>query len=323
MEHNVPIKSMFHKFILTSPSFRLPMKFTNGLLALCIVSLTSCNQQPRKTAEALFKHAEDGLPKYDLKAPTSKYFLPYVLEEISGLSYVRPGVLACVQDEEGKMFFYNHENRILEKDLRFGKAGDYEGVEIVGDTAYVIKSNGTIFKFDFGEGFDLNNVREIKTKLKKPNDVEGLAFDRIKNDMIIACKGKAGLKKDEKMKGRAFYKYDLKKDKLDKEPKFRITKKDIKKFLETHNDFQYEESRINFHPSGIAHHPHRDLFYIIASTGKLMIIADRKGNIKGTAPLDPRLFGQPEGICFAPNGDLFISSEGQGDKGYILKFRMK
>ncbi len=292
-------------------------------LVLCLVGFMSCNQQPRRTAEALFKHSEEGLPEYDLKTPTAKYFLPYVLEEISGLAHVKPGVLACIQDEDGKVFFYDHKERKLTREIRFGSSGDYEGVEVIDNIAYVIKSNGNIYQFPIDERFDINEVNEIKTDLKKPNDVEGLCFDAKKNDLIVACKGRAGLKKNDDLKGRAFYKFDLGKEKIDKEPKFRITKKDIKNFLEKHNDFEYEESRLNFHPSGIAQHPHQDLFYIIASTGKLMVITDRKGNIKATSPLDPRLFGQPEGICFAPNGDLFISSEGQGDKGYILKFRMK
>ena len=296
---------------------------TKAFLIFTLFILCSCNQQPRRTAEALFKHAEEGLPVYDLKTPAAKYFLPYILEEISGLSYVKPGVLASIQDEDGKIFFYNHKDRKIENDFRFGKSGDYEGVEIVGNTAYVIRSNGTIFKFPIDEKFHLSQVEEIRTKLKKANDVEGIGYDRRKNNLIIACKGDASLKKDQKLKGRAVYKFDLEEKKLSKKPKFRITKSDIKNFLEKHNDFEYEENRINFHPSGIALHPHQDLFYIIASTGKLLVITNRDGKIKGTAPLDPRLFGQPEGICFAPNGDLFIASEGQGDKGYILKFRMK
>ena len=38
--------------------------------------------------------------------------------------------------------------------------------------------------------------------------------------------------------------------------------------------------------------------------------------------LDPNEFRQPEGICFSPSGDMFISSEGQGGKGYILEFEL-
>jgi hypothetical protein len=38
---------------------------------------------------------------------------------------------------------------------------------------------------------------------------------------------------------------------------------------------------------------------------------------------DKKLFRQPEGICFKPNGDLFISNEGDGGKAKILKFKYR
>jgi len=52
----------------------------------------------------------------------------------------------------------------------------------------------------------------------------------------------------------------------------------------------------------------------------MLIILNPKGEIEDLIPLDPKIFRQPEGICFSPNGDLYISSEGKGKSGYILKF---
>ncbi len=37
--------------------------------------------------------------------------------------------------------------------------------------------------------------------------------------------------------------------------------------------------------------------------------------------LDKKTFRQPEGICFDPEGNLFISNEGQGGKANILIFK--
>jgi uncharacterized protein YjiK len=37
--------------------------------------------------------------------------------------------------------------------------------------------------------------------------------------------------------------------------------------------------------------------------------------------LDKELLPQPEGICFSPDGIMFISSEGKGGKGRILVFQ--
>ena len=81
------------------------------------------------------------------------------------------------------------------------------------------------------------------------------------------------------------------------------------------------ESETSFQPSGIAIHPIDGEIYIISSVGKLLIILDRRGKVLEVKALDPKIFRQPEGICFSPAGDMFISSEGQGGKGYILKFK--
>ena len=47
-----------------------------------------------------------------------------------------------------------------------------------------------------------------------------------------------------------------------------------------------------------------------------------EGKVQDVKELDPKLFRQPEGICFSPIGDMYISNEGQGGKGYILKFNI-
>lgn len=291
-------------------------------LLVCWTFTFGCQYNSRPTAEALFHQTSEGLDNYDLKKPDAKYFLPYVLEEISGMTYYAPSTIACVQDEDGKVFFYNLKKREVENTVRFADSGDYEGIATDGEKIYVVESNGHIYKFEPGSDGKAGKLKKYKTDLKKNNDVEGLTYDPITDKLLVACKGDAGLK-DKKKKGRSIFFFDLDKKEIEKKTAFNISKDDIKDYLETYKDFEYEAKRINFKPSGIALHPTNGHIYMIASIGKLMIITDRKGEIKATIPLDPRLLGQPEGICFAPNGDLFISSEGQGDKGYILKYKMK
>ena len=55
-------------------------------------------------------------------------------------------------------------------------------------------------------------------------------------------------------------------------------------------------------------------------TSRTDTAVNRKGKILDLQDLDTEIFSQPEGICFSPSGDLFISNEGKGRKGYILKF---
>jgi uncharacterized protein YjiK len=50
---------------------------------------------------------------------------------------------------------------------------------------------------------------------------------------------------------------------------------------------------------------------------------NRSGKTLSSVALDPKLLRQPEGICFSPEGTLFIASEGDGKKGYLLQFDAK
>jgi uncharacterized protein YjiK len=73
-------------------------------------------------------------------------------------------------------------------------------------------------------------------------------------------------------------------------------------------------------PSGIAIHPTINEIFVISSKGKKLLILSPKGDKNTLIELNPKTFLQPEGICFTPNGDLCISSEGANSNGYILKF---
>lgn len=53
----------------------------------------------------------------------------------------------------------------------------------------------------------------------------------------------------------------------------------------------------------------------------ILIILNRRSKVLNVKELDQKIFQQPEGICFSPTGDMFISNEDRGEKGYILKFR--
>ncbi len=139
---------------------------------------------------------------------------------------------------------------------------------------------------------------------------------------MIACKGDEDIK-GHKAKGKAIYEFDINTKKLIKDATFEITAGDMKKFFEANRDFKYEKDRIKFKPSGIAFNPADGFFYLLASVGKWLIVFDKDGKIQATYVIPPEVLLQPEGICFAPNGDLYISSEGQGEKGQILKFRLK
>jgi uncharacterized protein YjiK len=76
----------------------------------------------------------------------------------------------------------------------------------------------------------------------------------------------------------------------------------------------------NFKPSDLAFHPTTGDLYLLSSAGKRIIILTPNGQPLHSIALSPAIFAQPEGITFSPDGTLYISSEGDGGKGYILSF---
>ena len=79
----------------------------------------------------------------------------------------------------------------------------------------------------------------------------------------------------------------------------------------------------NFGPSGIAVHPLSGDIYVLSSRGKILVQLDAEGKYLDAWKLDKKNFKQPEGICFAPNGDMYISNEGRGGKANLLHFKWK
>lgn len=281
---------------------------------------SGCERPYRNLADSLYLVPGKDI-FYDLKKVEDKHFLPYVLEEISGLSHYSGSIVAAHNDEEGRLFFYDLDKREIVRAIRFYNSGDYEGVEIVNKRAFLVDSDGDIYSFDITEEREVK-AEKMETPLSKSNDIEGLGYDPDRNRLMLLCKGDSDIE-DEKVKGQAVYGYDLDQKDFKKKPEFTIREKDIKDFLEGANNHAYDEGKITFHPSGIALHPIHQKWYIIASVGKLLLVVDKSGQIEASYPISPRILSQPEGICFLPNGDMLISSEGEGDRGYIVRYKMK
>ena len=263
---------------------------------------------------------------YNLSKPDGNFRLSKKLIEISGLSLSPDGQqLIAVNDEEGKIFYLNKNDGEIEREVKFGKGGDYEGIEAVGDKIYVVKSNGDLYKVK-----DLDkeepDTKDYNTKLNSKYDVEGLAYDMPQNRLLLACKGKAGDGKD--MKGiRAIYGFDLEENKVTEQPVYTIDRDMIGTYFKSESvsqrlvDFltpQYAADA--FAPSGIAIHPKTSDICMVSSIGKLFVMLTPSGEIKYMEKLDASIFKQPEGICFDKDGTLFISTEGKGGRGKLYRF---
>ncbi|MEO1050306.1 MAG: SdiA-regulated domain-containing protein [Bacteroidota bacterium] len=290
--------------------------FSMLILAL---GLSGCNYEVKNLPkDPIYHNYGKGDIGYDLANPDHRYSLDDDLEEISGLSYFRPDQLAMIEDESGTLYIYDFDEDEITKEYKFHKDGDYEGIEMIHRKAYVIKSNGKLYHFKVMKNGKTDTER-VETPLNIKNDVEGLCHDPANHRLLIACKGDGDIKGND-VKGKAIYALDLDTYTLSKEPVYTISKKQLKAVNEaSDNPFKIKD----FSPSGLAVHPKTGQLYVIASDGHLLVVLNTDGSVGAIAPLYPKLFRQPEGICFSPDGDLYIASEGRGGKGYILEFKYK
>lgn len=236
---------------------------------------------------------------YDVDEPELLADMPDILEEISGLD-LKGDELIAIQDEDGIIFRIDrHSGKVLQQ-IDFWKEGDYEGVEFVGDAIWVTKSNGNLYEVT-NAGTDAQEVTEHKTWLKGENDVEGLCYDEANHRLLLACKDDPkgnGLDKE----NRYIFAYDLETHELLEDPVVTIPR------LE------------GFAPSALAIHPRSGELYLTSSQGKQLLVTAPDGRVKMLMKLDKDLFPQPEGLTFAPDGTLYISTEaGRGLPGRIYR----
>jgi uncharacterized protein YjiK len=302
------------------------------ILCLTLSAFVSCNFQKKEDKQIIEDTGKRNNFPYDLNNPDTVYYLPEFLNEISGISCYKKNMIACVQDENAIIYIFDIETGKFISKFDFGKNDDYEDIAIVGNSAYVLRSDGTLFVIKNFEESQKKAIK-IKTPLNNKNNTEGLFFDKYTNSLLIACKDSPSFNKNELYNGfKAIYRFDIKNNMLIKKPAYLIALPQIdsvkvngsieKFYIETARKLKLINNSNYFCPSGIAIHPiDTGNIYIISSVNKLLIIINKQGMIMDIIELDKRIFNQPEGICFSENGDLFISNEGGNGNANILIFR--
>jgi hypothetical protein len=253
--------------------------------------------------------------KFDLSHPQKKWALPPELTEISGNTWIDKEHLLVIEDINPDLYLLRLGNpAVIEKTIPFkedkGKKFDVEDIAIANGIVYTLWSHGAVFKIK-----DWNakpQVEKIETNFSKKNNTEGLCFDPVSQNLLIACKNESDVE-DEKKSTRAVYEFDVKTDKVKEEPFLLIHKKDFTRFA---------GQKIEFFPSAIAVHPiTHDIYILSTKDNKCMAQYSHNGELKAFQFIEKDLLQQPEGMCFAPNGTLFISTEGKhGEPAYVYQF---
>lgn len=233
--------------------------------------------------------------------------MPMLLEEISGIAWIDKDRIACVEDEEAIIFIYNLKTSEVERQIVFGEDGDYEGIAIVGEDAYVLRSDGTIFEV-LNYLTEEKEVNEIKIVFSKTYNFEGISFDKKRNRLILAIKDKA------EKEYKPIYSVDLKTKKLEEEPAYKIKFDDP-----IFNDLDIKNNNHLIQPSEITVNPKTGEIYILEGTNPKLLILSPNGKPKKLHVFQEEQFPQPEGLTFDDQGNLYISNEGAGGMGNILK----
>lgn len=279
------------------------------------------------------EHSES-ITGYTFDHPDISITLPDTLHEISGLTVIDSNTVACVQDENGIVFFYDLQNQVIRNQFSFGPDGDYEEITNVGQTLFVLRSDGTLFEI-INFGSKDAKADSIATGIKAKNN-EGLCYDHDNHRLLIASKGKIGKGREFK-NARAIYSFDLQSRVLAEKVLHQIDLPTIKQFALDNNislpaipqdkkkkkSKNNDEPNIKFNTSAISIHPITKQLFVLSADDKLIFIFSPEGHLEHIESLKPALFNKAEGITFFENGDMVITNEGEDNKPTLLRFSYK
>jgi Uncharacterized protein conserved in bacteria len=277
------------------------MKFTFiniPLLAFAICSFGFC-----------FIKTKNVLSAYNFKSNSCCLIkLGSELSEISGIAFTNDNRLFAHHDEYGIIYQIDTKNGNILKKFWLGRKaikGDFEDLTIIKNKFYLLKSNGKIFEFNEGNNNSSTNYIELKTGLKKINNVEGLTYNPKTNSLLLACKDFPG--KD--YEGfRAVYSYSLSTNKLESKPIFLIPVSQIISALNIDD----------FRPSAICRCKNNGHYIILSASSRAVIEVSENGKILEMQKLSKKHHPKPEGIAVDNMSRLIISDE--ADQGGTLTF---
>lgn len=247
------------------------------------------------------------------------------LKEISGLAAGEGNLVYAHNDEKGKIFEVNIDNGQITREFSLkGKKTDrdYEGIARSDSNFYMVDNSGALYSFRLAGHKKKLKYKSYKTILSSRYNVEGLCYDPVLNQLLLACKNYPG----KKHKGmRAIYSFDLSSALFVDEPRVLLKISDVVNYDQAGflNKLQHLlglSDDLTFEPSGIEWDSETGHFLIIAANGRWMIEITRNGQIVDRIRLDHQRHKQPEGITITTSGKLVISDEGVDGPGKLTVY---
>ncbi len=256
-----------------------------NFIAFFLLFFISCNSTQKKSQ---FPDSE----MYNFSNP-KVLDLPMELDEISGIAYYpKDTSVFAIVDEDGMLYKISLKNPEVLRSWRFDKKRDYEDLLLIDTTFYVLVSSGDIVKVNF-TGDKLTSTKiELSSASKNQNEFESMFQDS--NKIIILCKS-----------------CDV--DTKNQSTSYSCNLNDSIPIMVPHNSINYSElfknKPKNLKASAAAVNPITNEIYIISAIENLLVVTSMDGKLKSSFQLNPKIYKQPEGIAFTPEGDLIISNE--------------
>jgi hypothetical protein len=252
------------------------------------LALVCCACGPRATS---IKGNTEG---YDLDHPM--YIdLPTALNEISGLwYYAKDTSLFAIVDEDGFLYkiFPKHPDHILR--WKFAGHGDYEDLTVVGNTFYILRSDGVLFATTIVSGDSIESVKY--TPPEEGNEYESIYYDDSLRLLVMVCKDC----NEDKKKSLSTLGFNPETKQFVPGP-FGIYAKAIASII--------GQKSIKFKPSAATLNPFTGKLIILSAVNDLLVMATRDGSVLQAYPLDPKIYKQPEGVAIGADRTLYISNE--------------
>jgi uncharacterized protein YjiK len=260
--------------------------------------------------DAVKKHAKkikhtNSSPEVRIKG---QWTLPPILREVSGIVYMGNERFACVQDELGTIFIYNKASGQIENEIVFTGPGDFEGIAIKGNTAYVVRADGLLFEVDMNS----KATKEFRIASTTLQNIEGLCYDS-KHDRLLL----AGKDADPSLPGyKGIYSFSISKNNFVADPIFKIALDNAVL------DNGRSKKGKSLTPSAIGIHPLTHDIFILDGPKAMLLTLDDNGNAKKFYELG-KGFAKAEGITFTPQGEIYISNEGKKDPPNIIQVEIQ
>jgi uncharacterized protein YjiK len=236
--------------------------------------------------------------------------MPDELNEISGISFLDDHTLACVQDEKGSIFLYDLKKSEITRRIKFAGKGDYEGIALVENCAYVITGDGTLYEVN--DVLTDPKVNIYYLNLKSSEESEAICYDHDNNRLLIAFKNNL---KDFATPG--IFAFDLRTKKMSDSAVINVNLQSV---------HQKKKERGNYgklwEPADIAIDKiNQKILMVDAINGHLLTLS-MNGEFQRIIPIGRKTIEHPEGIAVNDEGILFICNDANSrGKGKIVKFR--